>query len=267
MGCDIHMAVQLREVTGHSRNDAVVQQLQRDLASDPSRWPELEAIEIRRGAWETVAIETWRGELPSNPGWRGEFFPWLCRVGDPDEERIYGDWVATSLVKLPEPWWESRDYETFARLAGVRNGHGVRPISEPRGLPADWNEYYPDFGDDSWRTELGDHSHSWLLASEILDFTWGPVDRAGQVKWGDWLTWRENGFAGAPDTWCRWTSAPCISADAAEQLLAEGKDPEPHTYVACAWSDEREWPVVGMAKAWADRFGATGVRFVFGFDS
>lgn len=193
------MAVQLREVTGYSRNDAAVQKLRRELALDPSRWPEIEAIEIRQGEWQTVAIETWDAKAPAGEEWRAVFFPWEGRHFG---ERHFGDWVATRLHKLPEPWWESRDYETFARLAGVRNYHDAQPISAPRGLPLDWD--MPDFGEDSWISELGDHSHSWLLASEIL---------------------------------------------------------------AYRWQDEREWPVVDMAQAWADRFGADGVRFVFGFDS
>lgn len=99
-------------------------------------------------------------------------------------------------VDIPHNYEEERDYLLFSWLAGVRNGYGfagvptytpVVPISEPRGLPEDFTveksgQYHPI---DDWdvlpesmskyrdmNSEkvvwMGEHSHSWLFAEEIL---------------------------------------------------------------------------------------------------
>ena len=71
-----------------------------------------------------------------------------------------------------------RHYLLFAVLAGVRNGYGfagvyrhepLQPIAEGRGLPPDLK--YDE--DDDW--EFGDHSRTWVLGSEILE--WAKTDR------------------------------------------------------------------------------------------
>ena len=95
---------------------------------------------------------------------------------------------------VPHQYDETRHYFLFAWLANVRNGFGfagvrtfnpIKPIAEPRGLPDDillsgGDEHpvackelmgrrgaYHEEGEDLaiW---LGDHSHSWLTADEIL---------------------------------------------------------------------------------------------------
>lgn len=33
--------------------------------------------------------------------------------------------------------WRNRNYNIFAKLAGIRNGYNIKPISKPRGLPED----------------------------------------------------------------------------------------------------------------------------------
>lgn len=61
-----------------------------------------------------------------------------------------------------------RDYELFARLAGVRKYNGDVPtLSEPRGLPKDispttkkWSEYWGGDG----------HSHSYAIYRELKDY-------------------------------------------------------------------------------------------------
>lgn len=79
-----------------------------------------------------------------------------------------------------------RNYTLFAILANVRNNGFVIPISEPRGLPKDLYcvfkepEDYIGFGNycccnkisDSYQKERSyvDHSYSWLLSSEIIDY-------------------------------------------------------------------------------------------------
>jgi len=58
----------------------------------------------------------------------------------------------------------TRDYLSFAILAGVRNSSNVLPISAPRGLPADVSVgtklYSDDYGIDG-------HSHSYLRQREF----------------------------------------------------------------------------------------------------
>ena len=70
-----------------------------------------------------------------------------------------------------------RQYLLFAVLAGVRNGFGfggtyrhepLVPIAEGRGIPPDVID-----NDDGW--EFGDHSRTWVLGSEIIE--WSKTDR------------------------------------------------------------------------------------------
>jgi hypothetical protein len=116
------------------------------------------------------------------------------------QKRAGNEWV-----DIPHNYDHGRDYYLFAILADVRNGFGfagaeiftpVKPISEPRGLPADFQveadthllfgmelmdprrrSYYErwpadpvDPDDNPLEYWLGDHSHSWLLGSEILAY-------------------------------------------------------------------------------------------------
>jgi hypothetical protein len=109
--------------------------------------------------------------------------------------------TATGWETIPEfDCFDDRNYGVFGFLAGVRNYSDVPPLSEPRGLPDDIQE-----GDDGW---LGDHSFSWLVASELTNFDYDqPVkDRritvqTGPNSWtgcataepggGEMTTWRE----------------------------------------------------------------------------
>jgi hypothetical protein len=61
---------------------------------------------------------------------------------------------------------EDRDYELFAVLADVRNRDGATPIAEPRGFPKD----FPIDGDKYHNEWMGDHSFSWFLGSELLEW-------------------------------------------------------------------------------------------------
>ena len=62
--------------------------------------------------------------------------------------------------------YDSRFYDLFATLAGVRNYEGkVAPLAAPRGVPenacAEWKAEVAHWGPDF-------HSESWLLISEVL---------------------------------------------------------------------------------------------------
>lgn len=80
---------------------------------------------------------------------------------------------------------EERHYALFSWLAGVRNypETGIVPISSPRGLPDDFQIEDEDHASTKelmgrrakWLNDgeaphiwMGDHSHSWLGADEIL---------------------------------------------------------------------------------------------------
>lgn len=99
-------------------------------------------------------------------------------------------------VDIPSEYDQGRHYQLFAVLAGVRNGTGfagiqtgevVTPISEPRGLPDDfkvdgdihpiaslsvmtkWRQKY-HAADEPLEVWMGDHSHTWLTAAEMLEW-------------------------------------------------------------------------------------------------
>ena len=116
---------------------------------------------------------------------------------------VHGIWQTKKdgkWVDVESKWEQDRHYFLFSWLAGVRNGYGfagvptytpVKPLSEPRGYPDDFDQS----GDEhpvqdkavlGRRAEyieegeppsmfMGDHSHSWLSADEILATT--PPDK------------------------------------------------------------------------------------------
>ena len=79
---------------------------------------------------------------------------------------------------MDREWYTDRCYPVFSVLAGVRQGYAedgdtVWPmISPPRGLPEDHT------AGDEW---LGDHSFTWLMLDEVLDYPWeaNKVERSG----------------------------------------------------------------------------------------
>ena len=108
-----------------------------------------------------------------------------------DIHGVFQRQTADGWEDVPSKFEENRHYQLFAVLAGVRNGYGfagvptgevVKPISEPRELPADFEVA------DVW---MGDHSHSWLTASEMLEWAAaapivlkvGIVDRETYAAW------------------------------------------------------------------------------------
>jgi hypothetical protein len=57
-----------------------------------------------------------------------------------------------------------RRYGVFARMADVRNGGDIEPVSQPRGVPDDAS-FMTKFHADYWSDD--GHSHSWLSAAEV----------------------------------------------------------------------------------------------------
>lgn len=73
------------------------------------------------------------------------------------EVRLNGKWESYSDLYI------GRDYQLFARMAGVRNYDGTTPVSEPRGLPSDLSSVV-DAAAKLWMND--GHSFSWLSAEE-----------------------------------------------------------------------------------------------------
>jgi hypothetical protein len=139
--------------------------------------------------------------------------PWLVEQSaqETGESRWYRDRVKVT-------WFDDRNYNLFAILAGVRNNFDFEPISEPRGLPNDLSaevrklveygdeeedaldaEVIAEEAEDDNDVSLGDHSQSWLTLRELLDCNW---DR--EIKEGGWVDawnfelWRKHG---KPNAW------------------------------------------------------------------
>lgn len=105
-------------------------------------------------------------------------------------EEIFASRWSKSRTESP---LESRNYDMFALLAGVRNGVGfaglkrgdpIRPLSEPRGVPEDasfaWRAEV-----DSWDVDM--HSHSYFTLAELIEFEASgafdqPIRRTGAIS-------------------------------------------------------------------------------------
>jgi len=83
----------------------------------------------------------------------------------------YDPWEDRFVVQSA---YEGRDYDLFALLAGVRNGCGVTPISEPRGLPLDVSKPVADAA----KRHKDNFAHSWLTLEELNEYRGLPeIDR------------------------------------------------------------------------------------------
>lgn len=163
----------------------------------------------------------------------------------------------------------NRDSTLFAYLANVRNGFGfagvpthtpVKPISEPRGFPTDWaygnKAPIPDkYGESCW---LGDHSHSWLTADEILSHNYLPIIRTGVIPLKQYKEWDGKS---PPVIWCGMiTGKNVFVATSPEEI-------KPHTtHVQIEWqSESRPSYFLEEVQRLKDKYGE--VRIIFGFDS
>jgi len=173
-----------------------------------------------------------------------------CDIHPYVEVRSNGKWEKSD-VNVPD----DRNYWAFAKLANVRNGVGfagsdtgntIVPISEPRGLPDDTSIC------ESTGIDLGDHSHSWVLLSELLAVNFNePVTQRGLVKHDVAEAFRKHGIL--PRKWCSgvWGNG----SDEYEQL--EWNEP---LYDAAS--------LLPKIIAAISNLGAPeDVRLVFGFDS
>lgn len=187
-------------------------------------------------------------------------------------------------IDVPHKWEENRHYFLFAWLADVRNGFGfagvpthepIEPIAERRGLPNDFeitrdhghpcspDAYDPrraGYGIDSDDPDywMGDHSHSWLSADEILAAKRPQTVRTGVVERKWFESW--DGKT-PPEAW----SGSIAGRGIVTSLPGEITDAT--THVQIEWStegDELDY-FVNEVRRLRDEHG--DVRLVFGFDS
>lgn len=200
-----------------------------------------------------------------------------CDIHSVAQVRKNRKWV-TVLDDVAE---DGRNYDTFSVYANVRNGYGFagvstgegwKPISEPRGYPKDFTQEDDQHGE-SW---MGDHSHSWLLLSEIQS-AWDEHADADYTKHGvvERKHFLETLAAGKkPESWCGGIAGRDVVVTTAE-AVQKGTAPLNYTHVECSWltpGRDRLWLMrkqLDALRALREEHGvsADDVRLVFGFDS
>jgi len=183
------------------------------------------------------------------------------------------------------PVIEWRSYDAFAILAGVRNGAGFAgsdtgdgfvPVSSPRGLPADLSSAtlaIVQKDGDEW---LGEHSFSWLLLTELLDYNWNQrTNLRGVVNATEFREFLETG---SPSGWrsdVYGRLVHYVSPDEMARLIGSGESTS-HVYTRIQWSVSYKEAApclhaeyIPSLCAWAQRrcLRPEHVRMVFGFDS
>ena len=192
-----------------------------------------------------------------------------------------------------------RDYQLFAVLAGVRNGTGfagiktgdaVKPISEPRGLPSDFEmdddmhpivklehmaiemrEYHRT--DEELAIWMGEHSQSWLTGQEMLSwFEHAPtVSKFGVLDRGVYEAWKHRVYEawkhrGNPTKYCGDINGPNVIVINDTEIE---KEQTPNwTHIQCTWKRDLREELAYFFDEVARLVNEYGdVRFVFGFDS
>ena len=199
---------------------------------------------------------------------------------------VHGIWQAKKdgkWVDIESKWDQDRHYFLFAWLADVRNGFGfagvsthdpIKPIAARRGLPPDFDggEEHPvhDVAVMGRRAEyieegeppvmwLGDHSHSWLTADEIL-----AAERPSSVrKYGVLTLEQYNAWdkVSQPEAWCGGVMGPNLHTSLPSEIGPET------THVQVSWirTDDGLDYFVDEVRRLKELHGE--VRLVFGFDS
>lgn len=173
-----------------------------------------------------------------------------------------------------------RNYSLFAILAGVRMKYqswadeslpSHTPISEPRGLPNDY-EWNLDWRDDN-EDDLGDHSQSWLTLKELEEYPWHyPSTHCGAIEEKEYLRWAKSGKYKTPDGWCGGVSGGNIKVVTEEAYPQAKMDfPDVRLYIVASFTLTcaewcHEFCVKGLT--WMRTLGIPeDVRLVFGFDN
>lgn len=188
-------------------------------------------------------------------------------------------------VDIESTWDQRRHYFLFAWLADVRNGFGfagvsthdpIQPVAAQRGLPEDFdggNEHPTvleaiDPTRREWLEEaekanpvawMGDHSHSWLTADEILAAKRpGAVRKDGVLTREQYEKWDK---VSEPGAW----SGGVMGRDVITSMPSEITQRTTHVQVSWIRQDDGLDYFVNEVKRLKELHGE--VRLVFGFDS
>lgn len=221
-----------------------------------------------------------------------------CDIHSVAQIRKIGHWETIAV----EISGDNRNYDTFGMLADVRNGFGFagcdtgdayEPIAEPRGLPSefivddDYNhlldfEFFSEFDEKRsspfTRIWMGDHSHSWLLLSEMKNYVKKNEHRKrnkrGYVTEATYLAFRDKGFKFVE--WSNGVYGDNIISMTSEQYEAlDKKFPlRKEIYVQAEWTENYDEnkklvEIIAALESLAQKYsvGTGDIRFVFGFDS
>jgi len=183
---------------------------------------------------------------------------------------------------IPHNYNENRHYSLFAWLAGVRQGNTyIKPISEPRGLPSDFQingdidhttaienieqglrEFYTAKYPYDGSINMGYHSFSWLLGSEILAAKPPPVAKQGIVSVRFYHTWDK---ISPPETYCADVGGPNVHI-VIPDVVDYYKETASHVRVCWVADLEQEFKYfTDEIRRLMEIHGE--IRMVFGFDS
>lgn len=249
MGCDIHAEIE-RKAQGEDY-------------WRPVDWPTVECWQCKG----TGVNQEWPGDR-KNPNVGKPCRSCAVRPSAHDSYNLRR-WIGEP-GKVRERWLDARNYSRFAILADVRNGYGFagcdtgdgyRPISAPRGLPAEKGVYWDD---DDWR--FGDHSFSWLTIDEILAYDWTQVTtRRGFVSKAEYASFKAHG---TPDSWCGFTTVEKITNEQMDAFLLLKRPTRCYTPIAWEVTYAESFGLKDLAALKDLRESLDGeLRLVFGFDS
>jgi hypothetical protein len=262
MGTDIHLFVEKENPNGYWQGVLGPNpQIQRELMY--AEWARSRGEEDKAREHEKKSAEIASGEF-------------LKKVTRPYELTWYAP-------KVFEGWlYDNRNYDVFAILADVRNGHGFagvetgdgfNSISSMRGLPDDPSE--------DVEQELNEdrdlHSVTYVTLRELVDYDWNQTTKHyGTVSEEEYKTWKENG---KPSGWCGGVSGGMVvhlTNEQMEDLIAghlvreEGKN----YYTRVSWEETYAesasdfYPhCVEELKKLSEKTDLSDVRIVMGFDS
>jgi hypothetical protein len=217
-----------------------------------------------------------------------------CDIHSIAQVRKNGNWETVAGRVNEDP----RSYDMFAVLADVRNGSGFAGvktgegwpvISYPRGIPEDLTlndedalpcpTWYYCFDEEKKEPQtsvwMGDHSHSWLLLSEMTAFAKEKFPesytRHGIVEREEFER-IQKGKIKTPTSWCGSVSGRDVIITTADDI-ENGSAPAGWNYVKMKWEDKTPNPYFFELVATLKEIAAKNdvshneVRLVFGFDS
>lgn len=200
---------------------------------------------------------------------------------NPTKEDLEGIQWAESYDEFTNIPYNSRNYDTFAILANVRNGlgfagcdtgNGFNTIAEPKGLPEDASDFVKAESD---RWDGDGHSHTWLTVKEILNFDWKQVNtKRGVVSLGEYEDWIKSG-RNAPHSYCGGVAGRSVISLSEEEYLkfkgADQLDSEKEYYLRIQWQQSYESAARYFLENTVPSLQKLGspedVRLVFWFDN